>query len=583
MYQANHSLALDLTLPVNRWLVDETLYSLCCRFHYVSSNALASTSARQLFGHPRHGTQHDFASRINVFVQRTQGNFGVTAREVIQEHTITPFYLPWRTEGHASTIMQHLCAGNAGKIKSLLGLPSSRIRANHPLKACPLCMQADKQRFGVAYWHLTHQLPGVWICRTHACGLLESDQKATGVGRFLWHLPHEGAFYPLPSALDSTGTSHWLERLADAATAIFKLAPGVHIDHRKLVGACRYALQERGLLRGQVQVALQDAAQQYLQFTQALNFSGLDIPLPTDLGQAKLQLGRLFSLPQRSTHPLRHLLIILWLFGNWDDFWDVYTDAEPHPLSSRAKAMVSSPEPQDQRKTQVLHLVQVHGMTISQAARQVGVSVQTAQTWASAQGLLVPKRPKTSTEQLKAIIRELRHGKPRSAIAHKHHVSVQTITRLLKTDPGLREQWQQAHNASHLLATRRTWQNTIKRNPQAILKELRALQPGCYSWLYRHDRLWLTESLAHVPKYQRIPAGHVNWIQRDHELVELLSTTVQNIKSVQAKADITLQKIYQSAPSIKPYLSKLKQLPLTRQLLEQVCHRSFAPKSTLPK
>src|SRR3546814_14180754 len=63
-------LMLDLRLPITTWLDDETFYSLCCRFHRVAGNATASRTAQQLFGHPRHGTQHDFASRINVFVQR---------------------------------------------------------------------------------------------------------------------------------------------------------------------------------------------------------------------------------------------------------------------------------------------------------------------------------------------------------------------------------------------------------------------------------------------------------------------------------------------------------------------------------
>lgn len=186
MYQSNLPIETGLQLPVTEWLVDETLYSLCCRFHYISSNAVASRSAMQLFGHPRHGTQHDFASRINVFVQRTQGYFGTTARDIVNEHTILPFYLPWRTESQANIILQQLCEGNAGNVKSLLGLPSSRIRANHPLRFCLECMQSDRQRLGVAYWHLTHQLPGVWICPVHACFLMQSMHKTTGVGRFLW-------------------------------------------------------------------------------------------------------------------------------------------------------------------------------------------------------------------------------------------------------------------------------------------------------------------------------------------------------------------------------------------------------------
>src|SRR3546814_5850196 len=64
-----------------------------------------------------------------------------------------------------------LCAGNASTIKGLLWLPASRIRANHPLKFCFLFLESDRRQSGVAYWHLTHQLPGVWICPAHNCFL----------------------------------------------------------------------------------------------------------------------------------------------------------------------------------------------------------------------------------------------------------------------------------------------------------------------------------------------------------------------------------------------------------------------------
>src|SRR3546814_14393229 len=64
-------------------------------------------------------------------------------------------------------------------------------------------------------------------------------------------------------------------------------------------------------------------------------------------------------------------------------------------------------------------------------------------------------------------------------------------------------------------SARRTWQRTVMRNSLATRKELRALQPGCYAWLYRHDKLWLIESLMHVPKYQHNKSTtRVNWGDR---------------------------------------------------------------------
>src|SRR3546814_10255341 len=78
---------------------------------------------------------------------------------------------------------------------------------------------------------------------------MQSTHKATGVGRFLWYLPHNDDFYPPPNSSEPTSYLQ-LERLANAATAAFVLSPGVHIDPNKLIHAYRPALHERGLLRG---------------------------------------------------------------------------------------------------------------------------------------------------------------------------------------------------------------------------------------------------------------------------------------------------------------------------------------------
>ncbi len=567
----SQSLPLDLALPITTWLNDETLYSLCCRFHYVSGNALDSQTTRQLFDHARHGAQHDFPSRINVFIARTNGLFAPNAKALIYEHTILRFYLPWRLEQQAQSIVQEMCAGNASKIKSQLGLLASRMRAHHPLKACPICMQVDRQQFGVSYWHLSHQLPGVWLCPIHACTLRVSAMKSNGVGRFFWCLPHDDSFYAQTQGFNDTATIRALEGLATIATAILELPSDTYIDPGKLASTYRLALESRALLRGQTQIALAETAGQYLQFTKQLDFSGLDIQLPTSQSQAVMQLARLLACPPRSTHPLRHMLIILWLFGCWECFWNTYLQAKP------CSEITPEPEPAansllDPRISALMSLIQDQGMAVSAAAKQVGVAIQTAQHWASAHGVSIHRRPKTPSQKIALIRNDLRKGKNRAEIADKYQVSKQTVCRLLKTDPTLLAIWEKQHLESRVLATRRTWETVIKRNPTHILKELRTLEPSTYAWLYRHDRDWLTQSVESIPKHQHAP-NRVDWDKRDALLVDLISNAVRKLKA-RGTSRITLQNLYQLEPSFKPFLNKLNRLPRTQLLLKQLLRRN---------
>ena len=42
------------------------------------------------------------------------------------------------------------------------------------LKFCPACFENDISRYGEAYWHRTHQIPGILVCLEHKTLLHES-------------------------------------------------------------------------------------------------------------------------------------------------------------------------------------------------------------------------------------------------------------------------------------------------------------------------------------------------------------------------------------------------------------------------
>ena len=203
-----HNLDLDISHPlaVLTFLPDETLFSLCSRLHRVSCQALSRATCLMLFGHPSSGSQHDFPSRIGELVERTRGLFGASPRNLIIDRTLLRFFIAWRSVQVVDEAVALMSGSGIGALKMTLGLPSSRLRANHPLKFCPLCLRQDKATYGVGYWHLAHQYPGIWICLTHDCGLIESTVKSTGVGRFQWHLPSIREAYP-PFDIQILGTT----------------------------------------------------------------------------------------------------------------------------------------------------------------------------------------------------------------------------------------------------------------------------------------------------------------------------------------------------------------------------------------
>lgn len=145
------------------WLEDETVFSLVSRLHKLWGYPLAGNTTQILFGHHQGGSQHDFPTRLTEFAQSTKGLLG-SATNIVQKHTLYKYYRTFLDEPERQELADALYGHSLAHLKLRLGLLTSRLRANHPLKACPLCMQADVEQHGVAYWHLTHQYPGVWIC-----------------------------------------------------------------------------------------------------------------------------------------------------------------------------------------------------------------------------------------------------------------------------------------------------------------------------------------------------------------------------------------------------------------------------------
>ena len=147
-------------------LPDETLFSLCSRQHRIWGGPNARETCALLFGGSRIGTQHDIPSGLGQLECRTRGQWG-SASTLAARRTLMRFYEPFVDEQLFDEAIASMRAPSVAHLKFRLGLLTSRFRANHPLKACRVCMEQDRHDHGWAYWHLPHQYPGVWVCPVH--------------------------------------------------------------------------------------------------------------------------------------------------------------------------------------------------------------------------------------------------------------------------------------------------------------------------------------------------------------------------------------------------------------------------------
>lgn len=88
------------------------------------------------------------------------------AEEVLQNHTIFPYIAAFSSAGEREIMMAKVFRPS-GRGESLAGLTGTFTPCTSFRRYCRFCLREDMERYGVAYWHRVHLLPGVHSCARH--------------------------------------------------------------------------------------------------------------------------------------------------------------------------------------------------------------------------------------------------------------------------------------------------------------------------------------------------------------------------------------------------------------------------------
>lgn len=567
--------------PLLGWLPGETLFSLCSRHHHLWGHGQAARTAQLMFGHSRAGTHHDFPSALDEFTLRTMGVYGKSG-QLAREHTLLRYFLPFMEASETAQAIGVMQSGSVAHLKFKLGLLTSRFRANHPLKACTQCMQQDVERHGWAYWHLVHQYPGVWTCPEHGELLNISVVKSTGVERFLWHLPDSNRLVA-PFKPGASPQQETLQKFSELVVHLVEEPRGDGwLNPAALQRTLHACFAEKGWMTASGQLRLSTSAKSYRQYLEGFHAISEFDGLPADEAAANAQLGRLLRTLRTGTHPLRWLSLIDWLFKDASDFLRQLDSDRLGAESGKVTSNLCVPKSDlrlvadhDQKQVLLLEMVQ-GGTSPTRAARQVGVDTATALAWVAQRGVETQRRPKLlKPSLLEAVLQDLKAGAEKADVAETHGISIQTVTKVLRTQVGLHAEWTHVRFSHAQQNARTTWLETLQQCDGLGVKWLRTLQPAVFAWLYRNDRAWLKD---HSPKLsvrsQR--RSTVNWDERDSELSLSVQQAANKLHADQS-TPIKLWQMYQAIPELKAKLSALTRLPLTRKALETalMTHRAY--------
>lgn len=570
--------------PLLDWLPDETFFSLASRNHNFWGHDADWRTSLLLFGYRQAGIHHDLPNGIGIFAERTGNQLG-TAEAIARERTLLRYYGRFLSARDEQGTVLALSGNTVAHLKFRLGLLTSRFRANHPLKACTACIAADVLEHGWAYWHLEHQFPGVWWCNTHGIPLRESLLKSTGVGRFLWHLPSIGMLRELPPEI-SRLTDVTVTNLSSLARSTIGLVAGtnpVELDPDYLYRAYRAELTQRGWVTEGGSLRLSIIAANFLEYARLLRFIPELGALPSTIEESKAQIGRLLRPMCSGTHPLRHILIIDWLFGDAGSFLRLYR-ALPRglvPSVDDSRPDVVSTHEEDKFaaiNTKLIQLMKTEGKSARATAQQLGVDTATIMVWAANCGIEVSRRPKIlKGERRSLLIASLRCGMDKGVAAQTYGISIVTVTQVLRSEIGLHEAWKQCRKERERTKAREGWCMLLAEHGNIGIKLLRSLNPAVYAWLYRNDWQWLQQNLPDRGAGKcSVGGARIAWDQRDIALSTAVEAAALAISSINGRSTIRLWQLYQQVPELKAKLSVLDRLPLTQRVIERALNRRSA-------
>jgi len=155
---------------------DELFYSTITRYHIRSGNLSFNQTLLELLGYlPEQFFNLDLPNNLEYLVKHLPVASTYRSEFFIKEHTLYPFYRSFLKDPEAWVLKKRMQKKLGSSIFTIAKVPlPGRDSSSSFLRYCPVCLQQDLERYGEAYWHRMHQVPGMLICTNHHVMLHES-------------------------------------------------------------------------------------------------------------------------------------------------------------------------------------------------------------------------------------------------------------------------------------------------------------------------------------------------------------------------------------------------------------------------
>lgn len=497
---------------------NESLYSIVARFHTHMGNETVKESYKNLFGKDNKTVHIEFPTDINNIASNELISSYYNVEYFIKYHTTFPYYGVFLNEAEKCSFMEELASGVGVKHIFKLGLISGDLKLKENLFFCPLCSKEQEGGFGEAYWNRLHQIQGYMVCTKHLVLLEEAPLKnrrsLVSVSTYM------KSWTPNILFLEQ---EDWRVKIANQIEWLFETT--VNVTPEFIKRQYNERLKQKGYISydGHT-LKLQKLMNDIRSFYSEDALEKIGIKFKVNASQSWIS----GAVKGKSVHPLRHILLILFLCNTLQEFFEQDYEYRPfgmgpwkciNPVFSHEEAYyITNVEISHSQYTK-----RAVGLFKCDCGFQYLCNEPMENKEFDKENFKVKRIHQFGEVWDNTLAKMVKEKQPLNYISQRLDVSTKKIkieAKRLK----LNGYWSNKglYVKKEVFENQRDYYTEIKEfqkiNPMATRKQISEERSAAYRWLIKNDRVWFEENMPLA-----LPTGNknrVDWSERDEQLLK---------------------------------------------------------------
>ncbi|OMD60669.1 hypothetical protein BSK62_25250 [Paenibacillus odorifer] len=308
-------------------LPDELLYSVLARYHARSGNESTKKTMRDIFNKQTVCAVADLPSHLMQLYSLIPGK-AISVDKLLDKLTLLPYFKPFIPIERYNWVYEEMLYGDGQSIYMKMGFPASGVCKPAYLRYCPACIGSDREKYGIAYWHRVHQLTGVSVCPLHNVTLSDSSILFS-------QRKNKHEFVMLESVLrdeQNLVSFRGVDKeflIATRSAQILKMNSQPLIQEG-LRNIYLRRLAQRGMLTAKGNIRFQELLPDFITFYGLAYLDKLGCSIDED--SQFTWLHKMLRKPRHVTHPLRHILLQIFLEIEMKDILEGGSTTIPSPF-----------------------------------------------------------------------------------------------------------------------------------------------------------------------------------------------------------------------------------------------------------